>query len=78
MSGDKVTALDQFPAPFNKTVEVQEIEYESGGLPMLRLRIREGKRFTTMDLDWDTAERWARVMLDWATSRRKAAGLTEG
>ncbi len=74
MSGDKVTRLDQFPAPFNKSVELQEVEYESGGLPMLRVRIREGKRFTTMDLDWDTAARWGQVMLDWANRRKGEAG----
>lgn len=78
MSGDKVTRLDQFPAPFNKSVEIQEVEYESGGLPMLRLRIREGNRFTIMDLDWDTAEHWGRAMLGWAASRKGAAGLTKG
>ena len=41
---------------------------------MLRVRIREGKRFTTMDLDWDTAARWGQVMLDWANRRKGEAG----
>lgn len=78
MSGDNVTELERFPAPFNKSVELQEVAYESGGLPMLRVRIREGKRFTIMDLDWDTAEHWGRVMSEWAKSRREAAGLDKG
>jgi len=32
----------------------------------LRIRIREGNRFTTLDIDADTAARWATVMSTWA------------
>jgi len=36
-------------------------------LRMLRIRIREGSRFTIMDIDADTAERWSTVMSAWAS-----------
>ena len=33
---------------------------------MLRLRIREKKRFTIFDIDAQTAARWGKAMQDWA------------
>jgi hypothetical protein len=33
---------------------------------VLRIRIREGSRFTVMDVNPETATRWAGVMNDWA------------
>ena len=64
--GETVTRLERFQAPYGREVELQEVLYESG-MKLLRLRIREGKRFTIMDLDPETAARWARVMGDWAS-----------
>jgi hypothetical protein len=37
---------------------------------MLRLRIREGNRFTVMDLDETTARHWAAAMSSWAEPPR--------
>ena len=48
-----VTDLETIDAPWNKTVTLQEITYE-GGIKMLRLRIKEGKRFTDLELDSNT------------------------
>ncbi len=63
--GETVTRLERFQAPYGREVELHEVLYENG-MKVLRLRIREGKRFTIMDLDPDTAARWAWVMGDWA------------
>jgi hypothetical protein len=64
---DNITSLDKFRVPLgNQEIELQQIEYEVGGMPFLRLRIRESRRFTIFDIDPVTAERWARTMLDWA------------
>lgn len=57
--------VDAFDAPWGKTVRLQEVEYE-GGMAMLRATIREGGRFTTVDLDAATALRWGAAMVDWA------------
>ena len=70
MSEETVTPLDDFPAPWNKDVVLQAVEHDSG-LRMLRIRIKEGKRFTVLDIDEETAARWGRAMTDWA---RGAAG----
>lgn len=63
--GETVTRLERFQAPYGREVELHEVLYENG-MKVLRLRIREGNRFTIMDLDPDTAAHWARVMGDWA------------
>ncbi len=65
MSAETVTPLDSFPAPWNKEVVLQAVLHDSG-LRMLRIRIKEGKRFTVMDVDEETAARWGRAMTDWA------------
>ena len=35
-------------------------------MALLRLRIREGKRFTVFDIDPVSARRWAEAMAAWA------------
>jgi hypothetical protein len=57
--------MDQFAAPYGRQVTLESVEYETG-LSLLRIRIREGNRFTTLDIDADTAARWATVMSTWA------------
>lgn len=69
---DKITSLDKFRVPVgNQEIELQQIEFEAGGMPFLRLRIREHRRFTIFDIDAVTAGRWADVMQAW--SRRQLA-----
>lgn len=51
--------------PFNKTVGLKNVEYE-GGMDMLRLAFREGRRFTTIDLDRDSAQKLGQELLTWA------------
>lgn len=64
---DTVTSLDKFRVPIgNQEIELQQIEYAAGGMPLLRIRIRERSRFTIFDIDPLTAERWGRQMADWA------------
>ena len=64
---DKLTSLDKFRVPIgNQEIELQQIEYLSGGVPFLRIRIREHTRFTIFDVDPITAERWGRQMLEWS------------
>lgn len=65
MTGETVTELETFEAPYGREVVLQNVVHESG-MRMLRLRIREGNRFTIMDLDPDTAARLGTAMNDWA------------
>ena len=64
---EKLTSLGKFTAPiWGQEIELQQVEYLAGGSPMLRLRIREGKRFTIFDIDAQTAGHWGSLMQDWA------------
>ena len=50
-------------------IELQQIDHVEGGMSLLRLRIREGKRFTIFDIDPETARQWAGVMTDWVATQ---------
>jgi len=47
-------------------IELQQIDFDGGGMSLLRTRIREGSRFTVFDVDPATAEQWGQALLDWA------------
>ena len=64
------TRIDRFTAPFGgQDIELAQVEYESGGMRLLRLRIREKHRFTIFEIDAATAARWAGAMLEWANAQ---------
>jgi hypothetical protein len=64
---DQVSSLGKFTClPFRQEVEVQQVEH-AAGYTSLRLRIREGKRFTIFDIDAHTAAHWGQMLSDWAT-----------
>jgi hypothetical protein len=60
----RVTRLDKFSAPYGKEVTLENVAYENG-MRVLRIHIREGNRFTVMDIDENTASEWAAAMADW-------------
>jgi hypothetical protein len=59
------TRLDRFDAPYGRVVTLEDVAYENG-TRVLRVHIREGRRFTVMDIDENTATRWGAVMCKWA------------
>ncbi len=66
----KITELNKFTIPLGgQQIELQQIDHAEGGMSMLRLRIREGKRFTIFDIDPVTAGQWAAAMQQWADSQ---------
>lgn len=74
MHMDTIRSLDKFTGPFGgQEIELQNADHEAG-FASLRLRIREGKRFTIFDIDAATAERWGRAMLEWAHAQPPLAG----
>ena len=59
--------LARFEVPLGRQqIELQQIDHAEGGMSLLRIRIREGKRFTIFDIDPGTAREWAGAMQDWA------------
>ncbi|MBI5430702.1 MAG: hypothetical protein HY938_09645 [Nitrosomonadales bacterium] len=51
-------------------IELQQIEHAENGMSLLRIRIREGKRFTIFDIDPGTAQQWAAAMQNWAETQK--------
>ena len=63
----QITELGNFRVPLGgQEVQLQQIEHAEGAMSMLRIRIREGKRFTIFDIDPVTARQWAQAMQEWA------------
>ena len=60
----EVTRLDKFSAPYGKEVMLENVAYENG-MRVLRVHIREGNRFTVMDIDENTASTWGAAMTGW-------------
>lgn len=46
-------------------IEMHQLAFEAGGLSMLRVRIREGRRFTVFDIDPGTAVAWGEALQAW-------------
>lgn len=59
-----VTEIGRTVAPWGKELVVQVLSYESG-MRLARVRIREGRRFTVLDLDATTAT-WLHAALQQA------------
>ena len=59
-----VSRLDRFTAPYGKEVTLENVTYENG-MRVLRIHIREGNRFTVMDIDEKTASSWSSAMKIW-------------
>lgn len=66
----QISELSKFRIPLgNQEIELQQIDHEAGGMSMLRIRIREAKRFTIFDIDPVTAKLWAESMMGWVAAQ---------
>lgn len=67
----EITPLTKFRLPFGgQEIELQTLTHDAGGVPFLRIRIRENKRFTIFEIDPASAEVWGQAMLAWAQANR--------
>ncbi len=63
----RLTPLAKLRAPLGgQEIELQQIDFDAGGMSLLRTRIREGSRFTVFDIDPQTARAWGEALLAWA------------
>ncbi len=68
------TPLDKFKLPLTgQEIELQQLDYDGGGMSQLRIRIRERTRFTTIDVDPVTARHWGEKMRRWAERNTPSA-----
>jgi len=66
----QITTLEKFRVPLgNQEIELQQIDHADGGMSLLRIRIREARRFTIFDIDPATAKHWSEVMRNWAEAQ---------
>jgi hypothetical protein len=67
----RVTPLDKLRVPLGgQEIELQQIDFEGGGMSLLRTRIREKSRFTVFEIDPQTAAAWGQALLRWADSQQ--------
>ena len=68
MTAPELQDIEKLEPPYRREIVLQEAIWQSG-MKLLRIRIREGNRFTLVDLDRDTAQRMAKIMSDWCTDQ---------
>ena len=67
---DIVTPLEKFTIPLGgHVIELQQFDYEAGGMSLLRTRIREKSRFTVFEIDPGSARLWGEALLRWAQTQ---------
>lgn len=70
----QIKELARFGVPLGgQQIELQQIDHVEGGMSLLRIRIREGRRFTIFDIDPGTARQWAEVMSEWVATQDTTA-----
>lgn len=70
----QVKELKKIKVPLGgQEIELQQIIHAKEGMPLLRIRIREGKRFTIFDVDPLTAKNWSEEMQRWAEAQEMNA-----
>ncbi len=66
----QIIELDKFKIPLGgQDVELQQIDHAEGGMSLMRIRIKEAKRFTIFDVDPATAKIWGEAMIKWADAQ---------
>ena len=69
----RVTPLDRMLVPLGgQEIELQQIDFDAGGMSLLRTRIREKSRFTVFDIDPQTAKQWGYALLRWAQLQERS------
>lgn len=71
----QIKELTRFKVPMGgQEIELQQIDHADNGMSLMRIRIREGKRFTIFDIDPATANTWADAMQTWAAGQAGESG----
>ena len=69
-----LTPLAKLTIPLGgQVIELQQLDYEAGGMSLLRTRIREKSRFTVFDIDPQSALLWGNALVRWAQEQAASA-----
>ena len=60
---EKVTEIAELDLPYRRHARLREVEFD-GGMKMVRLVLREGRRITQVDLDATSAHRLGTLLAD--------------
>ncbi len=72
-----ITPLASWTNPLGgQLIELQQLDYPSGGMSLLRTRIREKSRFTVFEIDVQTAHQWGEALLQWARTQAEGAAAS--
>ena len=69
MTDETIENIADFELPFGRLANLKSVTYESG-LDMLRVTLRENRRFTIVDLDPASAGDVGKALTDWAKTRK--------
>ncbi len=73
-----LTAVQTFRVPLGgQEIALQQADFAVGGMSLLRVRIREGRRFTVFDIDPSTAGEWGEALCRWARGQTSQPGTPE-
>lgn len=72
MADETILETTKLKASYGREITLQDMVHESG-LRMMRVRIREGSRFTILDIDSSTAQAWGTALKDWALQAKTNA-----
>lgn len=62
-----ISSIEKLTNPLGgQEIELQQLDHDSGGMSLLRTRIREKSRFTVFEIDPQTARLWGEALLKWA------------
>lgn len=74
----RLTPVESLQIPLGgQSIELQQVDFVHGGMSLLRVRIREGRRFTVFDIDPASAATWGAAMLRWANRQASDADKRE-
>jgi len=65
MTDEVITPIGEMELPFGRRATLKNVQFETG-LNMLRLTLREGRRFTIIDLDALSAGKLGDLMVRWS------------
>lgn len=61
--------MDQITAPFGQIIELRQVLHETG-IRLLRVIIRDGDKYFTVELDPGAAHAWGNLMCGWARQQQ--------
>lgn len=71
--------LEKFTIPVGgQVIELQQLDYASGGMSLLRTRIREKSRFTVFEIDPQSARLWGEALLRWVQTQESVLPPPQG